>query len=278
MSGQFNIGAITPARYFFGIAFLLGLLFALISPASAQDWDGVRRMFQWQAQTLTPMALLIASHLLLHQWEWFDRLNPWLKLIFSGIFGAMLFSPFALLLDVWLHDEVIAKGQWPAALMEEFSHLASPVIICWVAVNAPWLLGFRLEKHLNSYMPDEASWPAPSQDNDKKQHHKEPPFFQLVPSDIRSDIVYLKAELHYLEVVTIKGKALILYNLKDAMHELSERSGFQTHRSYWVARQFVQALKKDGRQGRLQLTNGELIPVSRRNMEEVATLVAQGAG
>lgn len=278
MSGQFNIGAITPTRYFFGIALLLGLLFTLITPASGEDWDGLRRLFQWQVQTLAPMALLVVSHLLLHRWETFDHLNPWLKLIFSGLLGAVLFTPFALLLDIWLHDEVIAQGQWLFALMEEFSHLAPPVIICWIAINAPWLLGFRLEKHQNPLVLDESLGPTSSQADDTKQSYKEPPFFKLIPNDIRADIVYLKAELHYLEVVTTKGKSLILYNLKDAVQELPERSGFQTHRSYWVARQFVQRLKKEGRQGFLQLANGESIPVSRRNLEEVASLVAQGAG
>lgn len=274
MSGHFSIGAVTPTRYFFGIAIVLGLLFALITPGTGEVSDSLRRLFQWQVQTLGPMALLILSHLFLHQWESYERLNPWLKLGLSGTLGAVLFSPFALALDLWLLEETITQGQWLAAWLKELSNLAPPVIICWMAINAPWLLGFRLVKHDSLTRTGQTSTAPASPVGHSECGNEDPPFFKLIPSVIRAEVVYLKAELHYLEVVTVNGKALILYNLKDAIREMPQSSGVQTHRSYWVATSFVESFKKRGRQGFLHLTNGESIPVSRRNLEAVTSLLA----
>jgi len=271
MNGQFDIGEITPARYFFGIAAVLGLLFALITPGTDQDWDLMKRLLQWQLQALGPMAFLIATHLLLDRLPAFDRLNPWLKLFYSGLLGALLFSPLALLLDVWLANEIVEKNNWLHAWLRELGGFVPPVTICWIAINAPWLLGFRLNKTSqpdNHILIPNENLNTPELGNKQKS---EPAFYSLLPDDIKDELVFLKAELHYLEVVTKKGKALILYNLKDAISDIGEIAnyqGFQPHRSFWVSKKYIKSLAKEGRQGKLQLANGESIPVSRRNMDK----------
>lgn len=273
MNGQFEIGAITPFRYFFGIAIVLGLLFAMVAPESGHEWDGLRRLFQWQLQSLGPVILLVMSHLLLHRLPGFDGLNSWLKLVCSGLIGAVLFSPLALSLDVWFEETSIMQGQWLSAMQEELIEVTPPVVIAWLAINAPWLLGFRLVKHNT---PDAASEPiAEAVSREAETGLTDAPlFYRLLPEAVRAELIYLKAELHYLKVVTVKGKALILYNLKDAIRELPSNHGFQSHRSYWVAKHFIRDVQKNGRQGQLTLKNGHTVPVSRRNMEKVATIVS----
>ena len=83
----------------------------------------------------------------------------------------------------------------------------------------------------------------------------------------------IKAELHYLLVITDKGKALLLYNLKDAIDELGDAVGMQVHRSWWVAANAVATINRTGRQGELVLTDGQLIPVSRNRLKAVTTWV-----
>lgn len=275
MNGQFEIGEITPARYFFGIAAVLGLLFALITPGTGQDWDLLKRLFQWQLQTLGPMAFLIAVHLLLDRLSAFDRLNPWLKLFYSGLLGALLFSPLALLLDVWLVNEIVETTNWLHAWLRELGGFLPPVTICWIAINAPWLLGFRLKKTSqpdNRILIPNENLNTPDIGNKQKS---EPAFYSLLPDDIKDELIFLKAELHYLEVATEKGKALILYNLKDAIGEIANYQGFQPHRSFWVSNKYIKSLVKEGRQGKLQLVNGDSIPVSRRNMDKARFVADQ---
>ena len=94
---------------------------------------------------------------------------------------------------------------------------------------------------------------------------------QQLDDSIRGQLLYLKAELHYLLVVTDKGKALLLYNLKDAIDELSGVVGMQVHRSWWVAADAVQSMQRNGRQGELALKGGQVVPVSRNRVKAVAS-------
>lgn len=251
MNGHFDFGGITPGRYFFSIAFLLGLLFALVS--AEQDRSVMLVFLQWQLQTLLPMALLIGVHLALATGEWFGRLNPWLALSISGVLGASLFVPLALVIEVWL-DRPPAEGIG-VALLEEWGGVTPPVAICWLALNAPWVLGYRLQKT------------APG--NDRAPVVEAPEFMSLLPSDKRGRLLWMKAELHYLRVVTDRGQALVLYNLGDAIAQLPDDLGVKAHRSYWVAMDAVEAFARHGREGELRLRDGSRVPVSRRRLAEV---------
>jgi len=70
-------------------------------------------------------------------------------------------------------------------------------------------------------------------------------------------------------VVTDKGKALILYSLKNAVAELDDMIGLLPHRSYWVNKTHVASFEKQGREGSMVLRNGQVIPVSRSKLNTV---------
>jgi hypothetical protein len=267
MNGQFDLGAISPIRYFFGIAAVVGLLLGFTSGEDEGSALGPR-LLQWQLQALGIMGLLVLTHITLLRWRWFERRNPWLQLAASGITASLLFSPVGVGIDAWLAGEMVGPGQRLSETVDEFSGLAPPAMVCWLAINAPWLLGFRVERQELS--------PAVAASNEggvaaEKLQVTQPDFLKLLPADLRGPVIYLQAELHYISVVTVHGRGLILYNLKDAVDELarSGSEGVQSHRSFWVAMQYVDALEKKGRQGVLRLTNGDRVPVSRRNMDQV---------
>ena len=262
MNGQFDIGGISPTKYFFSIAVVLGLLFALIS--TDQDRHILLVFLQWQLQAVVPMALMIGTHRLLLNSSLFARLNPWFGLAISGLIGASLFAPVALGIDLWL--DAPGPINLTAELIDEWSSVAPPVTICWLALNAPWQLGYRLEKTAAKTLPDET--PA-----DRLQAE----FLAQLPPDKQGRLLLLKSELHYLQVVTENGSALILYNLSDAVAQLPPTMGMTVHRSYWVAFDAVEAFNRRGRQGELRLVNGELVPVSRNRLAEVEQSLAAAA-
>lgn len=259
MNGHFDIGGITPSRYFFAIAAILGVLFATTSGESERGFSVV--LLQWQLQTLVPMALLIGSHLLLLRWINPARINPWAGLALSGLIGATLFTPFALAIESWL-DPTIAIEDPLNELIDEWGGVAPPVIVAWMALNAPWLLGYRLEK---SAAP--GAGPAASETL--------PEFIELLPQEKRGKPLMLKSELHYLNVVTDCGSGLILYNLGDAIDALPANTGLQVHRSYWVALAAIESLNRQGRQGELRLVNGDVVPVSRQRLGAVTEALKQ---
>ena len=78
------------------------------------------------------------------------------------------------------------------------------------------------------------------------------------------EIIALEAEDHYLRVhFDDGGSTLILMRLSDAIAELPDALGAQTHRSWWVAKSAVGDLTKGDGRATLNLSNGVSAPVSR---------------
>ena len=257
MNGQFAIGGLTPARYFFTIAVVLGLLFAMIS--NEPEIPAALVFVQWQLQTLVPMALLVGSHIGLLRLRAFSGLNPWFALLLSGVVGASLFAPVALAIDLWLEAPPVTEDPW-AELADEWRSVTPPVTLCWIALNAPWQLGYRLQR---------AEAAADGKGFASGDTVEAADFMRLVADEQRGRLLYLKSELHYLQVVTDRGSSLILYNLADAVDQLPASAGLQVHRSYWVARDAIEKFEKRGRQGELLLRGGHRVPVSRQRVAEV---------
>lgn len=93
------------------------------------------------------------------------------------------------------------------------------------------------------------------------------PFFKRLPQELGDHLVCLEMQDHYVKAHTLKGSTMILMRLKDAITELDGMEGMQIHRSWWVARENVRAVRRDGRNISLELANGLLAPVARNRQE-----------
>jgi hypothetical protein len=90
-----------------------------------------------------------------------------------------------------------------------------------------------------------------------------PAILERVPPQQRGGLIALIVEDHYVDIVTERGKTLVLMRLADAIRETGSTPGLQVHRSHWVARAaVVRAHRRDGKVT-LELSNGMLLPVSR---------------
>lgn len=90
---------------------------------------------------------------------------------------------------------------------------------------------------------------------------------RLTPRIMGGAIWAVEAEDHYLRVRTSKGSDLVLMRLADAIVELEGIEGAQVHRSWWVARDGVADVKRDGARVTLVLKDGAEAPVSRPNLK-----------
>ena len=91
-----------------------------------------------------------------------------------------------------------------------------------------------------------------------------PAFVKRFPPKLRGAELYaVEAQDHYLRLHTSRGSDLILMRLADALDELEGLEGARTHRSWWVAREAVQAARREGARAVLQLAGGLEAPVSR---------------
>lgn len=259
MNGLVEIGDVSPRRYFAVLAVVLGLLFAMVGGDDESAAAVLRSIVQWQLQSCVPMAMLLLAHVMCARLSAFDKLGAWLKLVVSGVAGAALFAPAALALDVYVFAEVGEKFSL-SEVLDEFLNIAPPITLSWLAMNAPFVLGFRLRAR-----DDQPSAKA-------VESPKVGPvsgFRSMIPAADHSPVILLQAELHYLAVVTEQGRSLVLYNLRDAVAELESVEGFQTHRSFWVNLAYVEKFRREGRQGLLIMKNGDQVPVSRRRIAEL---------
>jgi len=65
------------------------------------------------------------------------------------------------------------------------------------------------------------------------------------------------------------GSELVLIRMRDAVAEIDGVDGAQVHRSWWVTRDGVADVAREGRNVRLQLSNGLQAPVSRARVQEL---------
>lgn len=76
-------------------------------------------------------------------------------------------------------------------------------------------------------------------------------------------LLALQAEDHYLRVHTDRGVTLVLMRLRDAIAALGDTTGWQPHRSFWVATDAATRAERRGQGWQLVLENGLVVPVSR---------------
>ena len=82
---------------------------------------------------------------------------------------------------------------------------------------------------------------------------------------------------HYTEVVTTRGRQLVLLRFADAMNEIGQTQGLQVHRSHWIADADVVSLRKPAGRLHVMTQDGTEIPVSRSHSAAVQARFAAHA-
>lgn len=77
------------------------------------------------------------------------------------------------------------------------------------------------------------------------------------------------SEDHYLRLYSDKSDQLVAMRFADALATLAGENGMQVHRSWWVAADAVDAIRRAGDGLELTLRNGLKVPVSRSYAQQV---------
>jgi len=83
------------------------------------------------------------------------------------------------------------------------------------------------------------------------------------PPGLTGRLLCLEMEDHYLRIHTDLGSDIILMRMSDAERELADMQGMRVHRSWWVAREAVRELRRDGTRLELLLENDMAVPVGK---------------
>ena len=174
------------------------------------------------------------------------QLSP-AKLVLAGVVRCVLVS-LPITAAVWLVTRMALSQPLDLVRMPDYYF---PVLVVTAAMVCINLLAQRkpFETHAASE-PREAERPAP--------------LLARLPPKLRAATLYaVQAEDHYIRLFTSAGTDLILLRFSDALGELRGLEGAQVHRSWWVARQAVEASRMEDGKRVLVLRDGTKAPVSR---------------
>jgi len=86
-----------------------------------------------------------------------------------------------------------------------------------------------------------------------------------VSAPLTGPVLCLQMEDHYVRVHRTAGSTLELMSMQEAIARYG-KGGLQVHRSWWVAADAVIDAERDGRNWRLRLSNGLIVPVARNRI------------
>ncbi len=126
--------------------------------------------------------------------------------------------------------------------------------LVWVISAGMTAVGYMADKSILAPPPADAPEGAGPEET----------FLSRLPLKFRQAQLHaISSEDHYLRVHTNLGEELILMRLADAVRELDGAPGLQVHRSWWVAKDAVRDVKREGGKVALVIPSGKQAPVSR---------------
>ncbi len=207
-----------------------------------QSFDLAQRFAYWAATVVACYGVgqLVgsAAMALLPQ----DRLPRWPRVIAAG-----LITGVPVTLAVLAVNAVAYRSWFPADPVSVWLYATTITVVVMVALV---LISDRIRA---------AEGTAPSEP-------RRAAILDRVPLPQRGRLVALVVEDHYVDIVTDKGKALVLMRLADAIRETGDVAGLRVHRSHWVARDAVARVHKSDGKVTLELKTGLRLPVPRSSV------------
>ena len=250
---------------------LIAVLLVFVSPFGMFPEQPLVRLSYWFAiLSIFGMAMMPVTAKIIRSTGAFDDFSRW-----SGIFGCVLFATIPMTfivhaIEYWgwsiaaarLGDAVtpMRPSRDTAGLIALFAQLLAINLIA-IGVNSLFILA------LHGLQSEARSRPAAGIR-----------FLSRLPDHLGTQLLHLQMEDHYLRATTAKGADLILIRFRDALQELSDYDGLQVHRSWWVARNAVEKLSRQGRKIELLMIDGTRIPVSTGYRKMVEELLRRKAG
>lgn len=108
----------------------------------------------------------------------------------------------------------------------------------------------------------------------RDQRQTAPPVLSILepaPSSAATldEVLCLRMEDHYVRIHSAVGSRLVAGPFERVIASLGQREGMRVHRSWWVARSAVVGVKANGRNLKLELSNGLSAPVSRASVAKL---------
>lgn len=199
---------------------------------------GMRALY-WSAVISVSVLIAIAVRRLVRSFRL--KLEEWPGTLIAATAFTAVFAP---LLAVFNEQVSSFQGSGPPAM--GLLQLAAVIFLVPVAVTAmrhTMRLGLLQRLHLHSM--------------------QRPRLLERLEDKAASTVRYMTVRDHYVDVFTDRGKDALLMRFSDAIGEVGSVTGFQVHRSHWVAREAISQVERDRGRVFLRLDCGRRVPVSR---------------
>jgi len=226
-----------------------GILLALIGPFGSYALPLAERLILWPLMILSGYPVFRGLGAVSH---WLSEATHIPYLLAAALALAIAALPITLIIPLLWFRFTLAE----ALASPKLGALYVQVLIVGLIVHGAMYLLFRpaADEPPAPVAPDLAPPAAPATE----------PALPLPPGF--GPVRALKGEDHYVRVIGDGREELILMRLRDAIERLGGGGGLRVHRSWWVAREAVAAIRRDGRCAVLTLTGGQEVPVARDMM------------
>lgn len=239
-----------------GLAMLFAALLAFLGPFSTYRFDVVQRIGYW---TMLMAAWLILSLIA----AGLASLMPFVRSrgAVARRVVTVLLASLPMLLVVGVANNMMSG--WVPYTSKVIELYVSVLIIGggytyladWFAVGSAAEPIIRPESSIDRSAPPPEVFAVEETPSDTA-------LIDRLPPHIRADILCLQVEDHYVRVHSRHGSVMVLIRFSDALRGIDHIPGSQVHRSWWVAADAVESLRKNGRTAQLTLSNGTSVPVS----------------
>ncbi len=239
----------TRHRRSFIVVIVIGLLMAIPTPLQTNFIPFWHRLAYWEILMLSGALIGLGATEGVEHWGKLRRWQ-WLEILVTGLLIAL---PLTMIVIGTGH--IFFGASSPGVIRYSYNFGVTAIIsVSITALNH--MLSQRRAEIAAAPAPN-ATPPLASTPNNR--------FADRLPLPLRSKpIQAIAAEDHYLRVYFDDGQStLILLRLSDALAELPQGLGEQTHRSWWVAKDAVRKIAKADGRATLTLDHGIEAPVSR---------------
>lgn len=204
-------------------------------------------------------------------WYWIARSTrlPERSVMISGLVVSSF--PMALIWHMAGFDEIKPLGGYAGIL--PFALLCSLAIL----LVASW--ADQTDRHLQNHQGRPAAFPSSDGEADTPpaavthalghSQTARPRLYARLSPRFEGDILALESEDHYVRVHGMRQSELLLLRLRDAIAEMDDVPGEQTHRSWWVAQGAVAEVSGTGRNREIRLGSGTTVPVARDSVDRL---------
>lgn len=177
----------------------------------------------------------------------------------SALVGTFVFRPVA---SLYCHAYASVTGYERTRIMSPFP-TSFENLLAWHLDYIPFFILWTSGMMRLAFIETR---PAPSQEVTIKKDG----FLEILDSLENGSLIAVRAEGHYVRILSTQGEFRKLYRFAAALQALAIRNGVQTHRSYWVNPRHIVRMEGCGSKTVVVLSSGVRLPVSLTYRDDVA--------